>query len=902
MRGRRGSHFAVNYSGYLNAPKTGLYVFELRSCDGTKIKIDGKVVVDNDGLHHQKAKLCYVALEKGLHTFEMDYFKGKGYGNYLDLKWEGPGFTMRSMGSDDFRFKGIPGTPSLKLFAGKSSATLKSNTLKLSPEIDGDIDRVRGIKYWVNDLAVITRGHLYDSIDNLAKTAKLTASSPAQKGRPLEAAIDGDTYSTSGFTMDGSSNNWFQLDLGKSQKVSALKTVWYHHDKRFYTYDVEVSLNGKKWVKVAEKKSEELETRDGHYVWFKPVLARYVRLNHVKNSYNKTIHLCEIGLFSSLKDLVTTLPPLLEGVCRLKATLMYDEDCTAESNEVTLTSHNSLPLPYRAKTIAMGATAFGAAEKEGVFTLSGDSVGMVYREVEGDFTLTARLKNLRQSNSTVSMHRYTRIGLSVMRSIEDKDKKWHFGLWKCCKGTVEAAADYKDLAGIHTTIRDSTKDDWLRISYEKGGVWRGFTSPDGKKWTQIVERIQFSSRKKHIVGLSIYGKPSLSDGQFYGSLDNVKFEKKAYRGAVSTPVSAKDLISKNRTVSLIIDETYPERLTARTTKKGIARSEDGGQSWSRIDGNLKKNPAAQSVRSIAVHPTNSAIILRAAGKVVDGKLQSGIWRTQDGGKNWKLVCDQVDANGESSTALLGEIISFNPRDPNIVVAGNDSAGLFRSEDAGETWQSIGLQGECITSLAFMKFQKGLLIGTSDVKELKRLGLKKIYPTIKSHPGRLYKMNDAATGKPRIIVEKKDWGVTNISFERMDASMYYLASTNGLYYKYFGTVAKIHWYAKDLYPADRLWIGLDCFYGKKARWAPSKFAAPFSTKDQNPVLGAHVSMEWAPTWSHLSKEVKTGAQLNAGITGITHHPVDHKVLYVCNRHGIFKSSDLGKSFELIFVYK
>lgn len=70
--------FGLQYRGYINVPVTGIYSFYLTSDDGSFLSIDGKKVVDNDGLHSAIERSGEVALEKGLHQFSLDFIEGGG--------------------------------------------------------------------------------------------------------------------------------------------------------------------------------------------------------------------------------------------------------------------------------------------------------------------------------------------------------------------------------------------------------------------------------------------------------------------------------------------------------------------------------------------------------------------------------------------------------------------------------------------------------------------------------------------------------------------------------------------------------------------------------------------------------------------------------------------------------
>jgi hypothetical protein len=74
-----GDHFVVHATGFLRIPETGDYVFHLASDDGSKLWIDGKVVVDHDGLHSaSESKAEKIRLEAGDHPIRVEYFEHAG--------------------------------------------------------------------------------------------------------------------------------------------------------------------------------------------------------------------------------------------------------------------------------------------------------------------------------------------------------------------------------------------------------------------------------------------------------------------------------------------------------------------------------------------------------------------------------------------------------------------------------------------------------------------------------------------------------------------------------------------------------------------------------------------------------------------------------------------------------
>lgn len=86
----RGSNVAVIYEGSLEIETAGTYAFALASDDGSKLYIDGKTVVDNDGDHGVITARGSIPLQPGSHPIRVEWFNGGG-GAWLGAYYEGPG-------------------------------------------------------------------------------------------------------------------------------------------------------------------------------------------------------------------------------------------------------------------------------------------------------------------------------------------------------------------------------------------------------------------------------------------------------------------------------------------------------------------------------------------------------------------------------------------------------------------------------------------------------------------------------------------------------------------------------------------------------------------------------------------------------------------------------------------
>jgi len=91
--------FALILKGAIEIPATALYTFYLNSNDGSKLYIDGKLVIDNDGLHGALEKEGQIDLSEGKHSLRITYFQAGG-GFHLKAYMAGPGMEKVSIPPD----------------------------------------------------------------------------------------------------------------------------------------------------------------------------------------------------------------------------------------------------------------------------------------------------------------------------------------------------------------------------------------------------------------------------------------------------------------------------------------------------------------------------------------------------------------------------------------------------------------------------------------------------------------------------------------------------------------------------------------------------------------------------------------------------------------------------------
>lgn len=80
--------FGIQFKGKIYAEKDGVYEFRVLADDGSNLYINGKKVVDNDGIHAVRTRKGKIELTKGWHNITVDYYQGPRYHIALQVSWK----------------------------------------------------------------------------------------------------------------------------------------------------------------------------------------------------------------------------------------------------------------------------------------------------------------------------------------------------------------------------------------------------------------------------------------------------------------------------------------------------------------------------------------------------------------------------------------------------------------------------------------------------------------------------------------------------------------------------------------------------------------------------------------------------------------------------------------------
>jgi photosystem II stability/assembly factor-like uncharacterized protein len=243
-----------------------------------------------------------------------------------------------------------------------------------------------------------------------------------------------------------------------------------------------------------------------------------------------------------------------------------------------------------------------------------------------------------------------------------------------------------------------------------GGVWR--TVDGGLSWTPLTDHMptsaigalaidptdasviyagtgeaNFANHSRY--GLGLY--KSTDGGDTWVQLAEDLFAGRCFSKIVINPSNSQTIYA-----SITRAGGFPELAAAKghpdaTGPVGVFRSDDGGVSWTHLTNGLP----SLSATDLSLYPGDPNILYAAIGRIF-GDPDNGVYKTTNGGASWAKL------SGGLPTSEIGRIsVAVAPSAPERVYAlitkaagpmGGDAVveGIYRSDDAGETWISLGV--------------------------------------------------------------------------------------------------------------------------------------------------------------------------------------------------------------------
>jgi photosystem II stability/assembly factor-like uncharacterized protein len=207
---------------------------------------------------------------------------------------------------------------------------------------------------------------------------------------------------------------------------------------------------------------------------------------------------------------------------------------------------------------------------------------------------------------------------------------------------------------------------------------------------------------------------------------------------------------------------------------GIYRSADAGKTWEHVG-----FQNVDAISKIRIHPTNPDIVFAAVfGQYSVPSEDRGIYKSTDGGRTWRKVLYRDDKTGgvdisidRNNPDVMYAALWEAYRKEYQMSSGGPGCGLFKSTDGGEHWTEItrnpGLP------------QEGLVgrIGVS----VSRANSNRVYALVENDNGGLFKSDDAGATWELVNddrrIRQRAFYYTNVFADTKDQDVVYMENTS-----------------------------------------------------------------------------------------------------------------------------
>ena len=156
---QRRNGYAFNYNGYLKVDATGIYAFTLNSDSGSKLYLDGQLVVDNDGDHSPRDLSGWIGLQAGFHSLNVQYYldtqpslyNGRTYFDRLTLSSQGPGHPLAKVPDSAYFRLPVASEPTVTLSSPGADATVSGANVPLAASVTANGNALNQVQYYLGD-------------------------------------------------------------------------------------------------------------------------------------------------------------------------------------------------------------------------------------------------------------------------------------------------------------------------------------------------------------------------------------------------------------------------------------------------------------------------------------------------------------------------------------------------------------------------------------------------------------------------------------------------------------------------------------------------------------------------------------------------------------------------------
>ena len=207
---------------------------------------------------------------------------------------------------------------------------------------------------------------------------------------------------------------------------------------------------------------------------------------------------------------------------------------------------------------------------------------------------------------------------------------------------------------------------------------------------------------------------------------------------------------------------------------GVYRSRDAGGTWEHVGFGQ-----SHGISKIRIHPTNPEIVYVASfGKYSAPSEERGVFKSTDGGDSWRRVLYRNDETGaidividRNNPDVLYASLWEAYRKEYQMSSGGPGSGMFKSTDAGETWTEItrnpGMPQEGLVG------RIGLAVSTANSD--------RVYSLFENDDGGLFRSDDAGATWELVndnrAIRQRAFYYTHVFTDHQDEDVVYMQNTS-----------------------------------------------------------------------------------------------------------------------------
>jgi hypothetical protein len=242
---------------------------------------------------------------------------------------------------------------------------------------------------------------------------------------------------------------------------------------------------------------------------------------------------------------------------------------------------------------------------------------------------------------------------------------------------------------------------WAATDHKVWGAHVHRSSDQGESWTVLEAAPHYDDARGLIAIWSLTPGPATEPGLLYAGIEPAGLFLSRDQGESWEGVAPLNEHPTNTTWqpaggglalhSVIVDPRDPRRLYCALSAGGVYRSDDGGESWTALNHNVRADflpqqypEAGQCVHKLLLHPARPDRLYQ--------QNHCGTYQSDDRGEHWTEITAGLPSD-------FGYALALDPSDPDtLFVIPQESSHMrasvegrlrvYRSRDAGATWEAL----------------------------------------------------------------------------------------------------------------------------------------------------------------------------------------------------------------------